>query len=515
MSKFIFIPANISSLTISEKYEVFLFFYTYGILNVIMLTDEIQTLDVTVYTYNPFMLKTSDRMYYFETVTTDINVLFPNKLKDLSRRSYKVLAFKQVPRVYQTGPREFFGSDILFINEVATRQNTSFYYPIVLEDIHDLAKVYQFALVNGKVDLTVNTVFKDLKKNTDTETINTFDENGFCALTPKPPRTNFLQHLLTPFDTWIWIFCVLSIGISAIIWSLFNCISSVNENSASFFIFGVIASFLGQSLTFKQMKTIQVIMLQIFIFSTFILGSAYQSLIISLMSVSRNGTMYNSFNDIFNSSDLNFLVDRMFLTNFKMSDEYLNLEDRMKVSKHYLDEQNYQQLALANTVVIIRCDIANHILYSKHDREEFQKDAFKFYYLLPDRMYTFFEQLEVKSYTPFYEEFQRYSTLLFESGIRQYWNTFKINEDVRAGIEMKQIEDEEYLLNLEDLYGVFIILTLGLVTAGFVLIMEIFWFDCVRHLKFSYTFKYFQRIRKPKMRVRRIQVAPMHNEIKI
>ncbi|CAO1353367.1 unnamed protein product [Diamesa hyperborea] len=515
MSKFIFIPAYMSTLTIRDKYEVFLFFYNYGILNVIMLTDEILTLDVTVYTFNPFMQKPADRMYYFAPVTTDINVIFPNKLTDLSTRSYKVLAFNQVPRVYQKTKHQFFGTDILFINEVATRQNTSFYYPMVLEEIHDLQAIYEFALVRGNVDLTVNTVFKDLKRNTDIETINTFDENGYCALIPKPPRTNFLQHLLRPFDAWTWFFLFLSIGLSAVLWALHNCLSVKEEVSASFFFFGVAASFLGQSIAFKRTRIIQVIMLQICIFATFILGNAYQSLIISLMSVSRNGTMYNSFNEVFNNTDFNFLVDKMFLMNFKTSDEYYTHQERMKMSKSYLDQQNYQQLASENTVMIFRCDVAHHILYSKLGRKQFQKNALKFYYLLPDRMYTFFEQLEVKRYSPFYDEFQRYSTIFFESGIRQYWNTFKINDDVRAGIEIQQIEDEEYLLNIEDLYGVFVILALGLATAGLVLIMEIFCFDCVRQLKLKYILKCCQRIRKPGMRVRRIQVAPMREETEI
>ena len=110
---------------------------------------------------------------------------------------------------------------------------------------------------------------------TDIESVNTFDVNGYCALIPKPPRTNFLQHLLTPFDAWTWVFLLLSIGLSAWIWLLFNCMSFGNENSAGYFIIGFTASFLGQSMTFRRARIIQVVMLQICIFTTFILGSAY------------------------------------------------------------------------------------------------------------------------------------------------------------------------------------------------------------------------------------------------
>ena len=83
-------------------------------------------------------------------------------------------------------------------------------------------------------------------------------------------------------------------------------------------------------------------------------------------------------------------------------------------------------------------------------------------------------------------------------------------DDVRADMEIKRIEDEQYLLNIEDLYGVFVIWALGLATAGFVLILEVFWFDCLRQLRITFIYNYFERARESEKHVSRIQVAPMH-----
>lgn len=242
---------------------------------------------------------------------------------------------------------------------------------------------------------------------------------------------------------------------------------------------------------------------------TFILGNAYQSLIISFMTASRNGTMYNSFNDIFNYNEFNFIVDSMFLSYFKTSDEYLKLSHRMEESHQNLDQVwkfDFEELANNNTVLIMLCNIAEHLLYAKNDRKQFQANALKFYYLLPDRMHSFFEKLVLSLNSPFYDEFQRFSTLLFESGVRQYWNAMKFFDDVRADDEVKRIEDEQYLLNMEDLYGVFVIWVLGIVTAGFVLMIEVSWFECLRHLriKFIRNKNCCQKKRVPEMKVRKI-----------
>ncbi|CAO1353389.1 unnamed protein product [Diamesa hyperborea] len=509
MAKFIFIPDNLSTLDRSQKVHVLRYCYKVGILNVLLLTEELKTTNVTAFSYSPFKKPNSFGLTWYYKLTTRLSTVYPDKLRNLSGYTYNVLAFHQIPRLIKVS-QHFVGVDVLFINAVAKKQRAKFNYSFQLtrtDNKDNILEDYYEAIVARKFDISLNTIIS-FNMVTNIETVNTFDENGYCALIPKPPRTNFLQHLLTPFDAWTWIFLVMSIGISAVLWALFNCMSLGNENSAGYFIIGVTASFFGHYMRFRRARIIQVIMLEIFIFTTFILGSAYQSLIISLMTASRNGTKYNSFNDIFNSTDLNFMVDSMFHSKFTTSDEYLKLSHRIKVSYQNLNTLDYEELALNHTALVMLCDIAEYLLYAKKYRKQFQADALEHYYLLPDRMYSFFEKLVLSNDSPFTNEFQRYSTIFFESGIRQYWHSLKVSsmDDVRADIETKRIEDEQYLLNMDDLYGVFVILVLGLATAGLVLLLEIFWFDCVRHLRFSFVFS--RRISEPQMRVNRIQVVP-------
>lgn len=94
----------------------------------------------------------------------------------------------------------------------------------------------------------------------------------------------------------------------------------------------------------------------------------------------------------------------------------------MEASDENLNELNYQEIALNDTALIMLCDIAEYLLYAKKDRKQFQANALEYYYLMPDRMYSFFEKLLLSIDSPFYDELQRYSTIFFESGIRQYWH---------------------------------------------------------------------------------------------
>lgn len=68
---------------------------------------------------------------------------------------------------------------------------------------------------------------------------------------------------------------ILSIGTCCLLWALFNSFGSRNSSSAGYFIFGVIANFIGQAIPFRANRIIQGIIWQICIFMTFILGNAY------------------------------------------------------------------------------------------------------------------------------------------------------------------------------------------------------------------------------------------------
>ena len=112
------------------------------------------------------------------------------------------------------------------------------------------------------------------------------------------------------------------------------------------------------------------------------------------------------------------------------------------------------------------------------------------------------------------------SSRVFESGIKHHWKKMDPLNDIRNNITINRINNEEYLINLQYFFGVFYLLALGLVVAGFVLILEIFWFDCLRHLTKNMLSDYLhdhftmfkaKRVTHKPNKVTFIQVEPINN----
>ena len=498
--KFIIIPSK-TILTNDELFQIALFHVVIGIWNTIFVTH--QNDHLMVYSFNPYL---KEEIYFFKDAPSDINVLFPDKLKNLYGGSYSVVIFEQHPRIL-TQNNKLQGIDINFLEIVSKHQNATFNFTNILNpNESDFIHKPYYLLDRRLVDLTLNTIFK--ATDTLTESINTFDVNGFCALVPKPPGLSYMYYILTPFDSLTWIMFIVSIVIFALIWRLFNLMGNGHGDSAGYFVLSVIAHFFSQSIPFRNNQTMQTIILQVCIFMTFILSNAFQSTIISLVSVPQNGTMYDSFNDMFNNSDFNYLVDPICFETFKLSTEKPSFVKKMKAIDKRLSHINFEQKASENTVFIVRCDLAEFVFYTK--KEQYNQNIDDFYYLLPDQINSFFESFLTSSLSPHYNKLQKYSTKVFESGIRQYWKRLKQTTNSPIDSGFMSSKNQGNLIKLKDLRGVFILLAIGLFMAGFVMIIEISWKYYQRKLRLWMNLRLLKRFNKQRRtKARRNQVAPM------
>jgi len=235
---------------------------------------------------------------------------------------------------------------------------------------------------------------------------------------------------------------------------------------------------------------------------TFIMGNAYQSIIISTMSSSRNGTRLNTVDDMINSN-LKFMVDPRFYIRANL--EFAKIKDRMTIGTGTV---NYTETARDNYAIIASCSMLN---YEMH--EQGSLNAINNYYMLPEQMMPFYEALELAAESPFYETLQRYMNYIHESGIRQQFDFTRDKRTwaMRRKLDEDYIAKEEYLLTWDDIHGVFYLLAVGCVISVLVFLLEIFWHDCLRHLKLRW-FNNESQIRpqqsRRRMRVRRIQVQP-------
>ena len=482
--------------------QIAIVFIHIGAHNVIIM-DEIEK-DLKITAFNPFLKRNA---IYSLNYSTDIDYIYPDKLQNMNQDSYEAHAFAQKPRFFKQPNGEFHGIDVKFMQTMATKQNAKFNITRYEEKTNKLiSNIYNLLMFNKTVDMTLNTGINSINKLTIKmfKMINTFDVNGYCAIVPYPPRTSFLGQMLTPFDFYTWLTLIITVGTCAIVWKMFNLIGNGRENLAFYFMFGIIANFMLQSIPFCNNRIIQQSLLQICIFMTFILGNAYQSLIISLISESRYGATIKTFDELMHSN-YSLKVDSLFRYLSNASGDITMTTGKMQLIDNTINDINYQQEAANNTALILRCDVANYLMFAT----EYDSHAIDYFYLIPDQIYINYESFPTSRFSPYYEKLQYFSSLIFESGIRQHWKDFDKFIDIRGKIETNKVQNEEYLLNFDDLFGVFYLLGFGFVCGLMILIMEIFWHDCLKHFKYPMIHGFIMKKKESKMKVRRIQVKPM------
>lgn len=427
--------------------------------------------------------------------------VFPDKINNLNGYAYKLILSEHPPRL--TWTTEFFGIDIEILAIIAKKQNANLKVEFFIDSLHSQSIEFARSLMNQKeADLVLSSTYSYAGDTVFQKLVNTYDQNGFCALIPIPSRLTFLDFLLTPYDSLSWSLMFMSIAVCGLVWKLLQKRLN-NSNSALHFVFGVIANFLGQSIPFRHNRRIQVFLLQLCILMTFIMGNVYQSIIIAFMISSRDGIRFKTFDELFDS-DLKMKVDVLFYRVIERSGEFPEVLGRMEIGREIPD---FQQLAKQNYAMIARCDMIK-FMYDDQTKV-IVSDHF---YLLSETTMPFYETIRLAPLSPFYHSLQMSHDYVFESGIRQHWLKFWSSQKRAINFrEVNYIEKEKYLLTIEDVYGVFYILLVGYGIALLVFLVEIFWNECLSRIDFKNIVQKFTRRIKFKNRhgiVRQIEVRP-------
>lgn len=444
------------------------------------------------------------RTFLARTMTSNTLKIFPDKLKNMRGHPYKVLVTPQTPRLRLDTADNFVGIDIATLNIIAKHQNASINsYTYKSVNGPAMNKVIAAYINQKKVDLTLNTMFKVFDASY-RHFVNTYDQNAQCAIVPIPQPLTFLHFLLTPFDGLSWTFMIVSIVASAIVWHIFY-LRTENSNSALHFVFGVVVNFIGQGIPFRDgiNNKWQTIILQCCVLMMFIMGNAYQSLIISSMSWSREGIRFSTFEELFDSG-MNITTDAIFYKTMNNSGEFSHLLRRLRVTQI----EDEEQTKTSKNALITRCDLLEFKMKTSKVSE-----LGSHFYMIPDRMLLLYEKFILANQSPYYEKLQTYHNYVFESGIRQHWKFLLEGEDVaEKKRDEAYIRDEKYLLSMDDLYGLFYILFIGYAAGFLCLLIEIFWHDCLKNINYKKVMLNIARKckrAKRTMRVRRIQVHPI------
>lgn len=371
---------------------------------------------------------------------------------------YKVIAGFQAGRMFRQGT-EYVGIELSVVNLIAELENSTVRQIEVIMSPNWVDEV-MFLLDNVSADLCAMTgqITRDFSTHPFLRFINTFDENAYCAVVPLPPRLTILHFLLTPFDNYSWILILVAIAAAAFVWQRLTR----SFESTFYFIFFVIGGFFGQFVDFNVNRKILVIILQLFLLMTFILGNGYQSLIISTMAVSRDGIRLKTFDELF-ESDMTIWADEIFIM-------YKTWKDgQVPKITNYGKYFNLNEIVGKNIALIATCQQLNHFYYNEYDF-----DLALHFYVLPEQIMKFHEKMLFTPGSPFYDNWQLLYDRIFESGLRQhFYRLLKKAKQAQIKRDSAYIMDEKYMLTLDDVGPIVLVLLAGLGIATLVLIFEI------------------------------------------
>ena len=466
-SKFIFIPTR--AISKPEMFSVFFFFKQFKRINTIIGTPD----RIFIYDYFGHSLVS---VY----PTSNAKKVFPNNLLNLKRYNFKIQGTSQKPRLHWINAK-FQGVDVYFIKTIAKKVNATFSSQFYDMKNWKQNKLFMSFLMDGSADLSLNTMnslslTNQYMKNSSSvstylKTFTTFDEEGFCALVPIPPRVSFFKYLLKPFDIATWILMAVSVISLAVLWMIFKKTrDGRNLNSPGYMVFRIIAMFLGQDIPSRQTRWFHTMIIQLFIFVMMILNNLYQSQLISLMTASRNATRIETVNEMMEQNFI-FCSDQFFYAFLYLNDQN---SSRYQICPEMYENNNidYKSMAQNGTVLITRCDNARDMFYTKNNNFSFGHPA-EVYYILPEKVFTFYDNLKTGRFTPFLEMFEKFSLIIFESGVRQHWKMLLHKYSDELDLKQIAIDNEDFLLKMNDLKFVFVICGIGLIIATMVFLVEL------------------------------------------
>ena len=237
---------------------------------------------------------------------------------------------------------------------------------------------------------------------------------------------------------------------------------------------------------------------------TFIMGNAYQSLIISSMSFSREGVRIKTFEELF-SSESKFIVDPILYDKLASSGEFASILKRMEYA---LGFPEYKQFAKEKYSVIAQCDMLDFML-----NVQTEENVAEYFYMLPDKWMAFYDSFYINFRSPFYEKLQEGFNNIHETGIRQHWKHL-LEEKKAAQLDRNKnyLKNEEYFLTYDDIYGVFYILFAGYALSLIAFLLEIAFHLFIQIKNYKKWFKVrskHKQQKRPKKKVRRVQVRPI------
>lgn len=249
-------------------------------------------------------------------------------------------------------------------------------------------------------------------------------------------------------------------------------------------------------------------LLQFTIFTLTLLSLLYQSTDTSFIMEKPIEKRPQTFNEL-QEHQVKFHVSELFMKFLvtRHSKEY------PEILKSVDNSVDHAEAIERNYAFIFYCDNHEHQFHSEIIKNLYNETTIGDYYMLKERLMPYYQFHDVGRLNPFVERLQHYIDWSYAAGLNQYWDFistlhYKTN---------KRSKDENNLLRFADLKNYFVAYSFLLGTCIIVFLLEIFYFYCLRRLKWVRVVLRVvlgrKRLQRPRIRVRRSRVAAMNYEV--
>ena len=441
-------------------------------LNIIQLTNFLfiwkEAEELHIYSNSFFLDNDIERLNQRDDKALDY--FYPDKLRDLRKNRLKVVFYGQYPRIYTFSDR-IFGADLPFIFTIRDQLNATFSFfkngknSSFAESFKDL----EYKVSYRVYDMCLNTDFHSMTQDLNLIPLNVFD--GFCALIPKERPIPFYEFIFYPFEKEVWYALSVTIGTGIIAWLISK---RVNPNvSVGSFLFKLYGYFLGQGSSESTYLLSQKLILQLFIFAFLILGTCYQSLLVSLIMDPRYSYELKTFEEV-KASNLTFAADHLFIENYLIFDREFMPNEIVPFStfRNQSNSVNTTEMWRLRHGIIFKCSMAEIFMTSS---DNYNDDGTTRYYQVAEKIVTTMEAYPSSVFNPYEEKLKLIISSIFESGIKHYWKLQSTFEPYYKFVDnaVVHIEPSKVFITLEDLIGVFVLFLIGNLIALIVFIIEI------------------------------------------
>lgn len=421
-------------------------------------------------------------------------LIFPDKLKNLSGFQYQISTFNQPPLIW-ANKRSVTTYMMYFFQALHDIQNSSFNLVFIQNktDIDEMTK-------KRKLHLLLNTA---LNPNYPGQKLLTYETKSYCALVPIPQKTSFLKNIIIqPFDRTTWVLFGVSMASSVAIWRIFQDRGAVDSHWK--LAAGIFIMFVGQGANFsRQNRFVLAVLLNVICLSILVLKINYESLIASCAIDPIDENRLQTVQDLL-ASNFEITANKAFVNVFKNTSEYGILSSRISISNEPMTSTKSTLMIQQKFVFIRLCSTAEFVLTHRLPKGKIVSD---FYYILPEELIPQFVRLEASYMNPFIERFQYYIDLSFQAGLPHIWKVFTHQSYSKS--KKFQPESEADILKLKDLLTLFVVIGILFALAALMLLLEIFYHDCIRLLNLRRRlFKFWNRkLVKKRLKVRKIFVV--------